>query len=90
MGVGARAAVLDVYDRGNLLNLVNLNTVRIVLERSDRGEASVSSWRDAEREERPLPGPIPPLPKLAELSDETGSLVRSLAALHVVIAGRTA
>ena len=83
----AVAAVLDVYNRGNLLNLVNLNAVRIVLERNGRAEATVSSPRDAERAERPLPGPIPPLPKLAELSDEAGSLVRSLAALHAAAGG---
>jgi hypothetical protein len=76
------AAILDVYNRGNLLNLINLNAVRIVLDRRDPGDAAAPSGQRVERMERVCRGPTPPLPKLAELSDEVGSLVRSLAALH--------
>ena len=83
----AVTAILDVYNRGNLLNLVNLNAVRMVLERRGREEAAVPLRRHAERAEQPLLGPIPPLPKLAELSDEASALVRSLAALHAAAGG---
>jgi hypothetical protein len=76
------AAVLDVYNRGNLLNLVNLNAVRIVLDRHDPGCAAAGSGQRVERMEPVRSGPIPPLPKPAELSDEAGALVRSLAELH--------
>jgi hypothetical protein len=74
-------AILDVYDRGNLLNLVNLNAVRVLLDRRDPAGAAPSR-EPTGRAARPRLGPVPPLPNPAELSDEADGPVRALAALH--------
>lgn len=76
--------VLDVYNRGNLLNLVTLGAVRIAL---DRPEPRAGDRIAATGAARPTVEPLPALPRLAELSPETAFLVRSLAAMHGAAAG---
>ncbi len=81
--VEAIGAVLDVYHRGNLLNLICLTAVLAVLDRPRRSTGSAAA-APGTRLEGPaaLRQPIPPLPKLTDLPAETAALVRSLAGLH--------
>ena len=79
----AIVTILDVYNRGNLLNLVSLTAACQVLDRSDP-HAHASHLDHAPVRsivQKPMRA-IPPLPKLQELPAETAALVQALALLH--------
>lgn len=74
----AIAALVEVYNRGNLTNLILLTALRRALE-------DVPAEPILPPPAIPSPGMLPappPLPRLAELPPETAALVQGLAARH--------
>jgi hypothetical protein len=72
--------VLEVYNRGNGLNVIALTAIKIGLHR-------FAVRRPAEAVKAGEPSPIPPLLKFSELKPDTADLVAKMAALHGGIEG---
>ena len=76
----AAAAVIEVYNRGNLINLTVLTTVRRVLA----GDLAAGGETAAPASAAPPPmlAPLPALPRMEALPADVAQRVRTLASLH--------
>ncbi|MDN3564818.1 hypothetical protein QWZ14_10610, partial [Paeniroseomonas aquatica] len=72
------AALVEVYNRGNLTNLILLTALRLALE----GAAPPAPQPGPEVEPPEMLPPPPPLPRLDSLAPESAALVQGLAARH--------
>ncbi|MDE2580164.1 MAG: hypothetical protein KGL52_00870 [Rhodospirillales bacterium] len=76
-GLGALCAMMAVYVRGNLTNMVALTALRLRLDAPDQPAARLSPVGTA-----PAGPPLPPLPHIEALPADLAATIRALAATH--------